>query len=117
MKSVVNDTDGIVRVAQRVIPEIKHQDEVRVKIASSGLCGSDLPRIFKNGAHYYPITLGQRISWPHDAVDPAVDDLYPRRCGCPGAVITRFTLSRRLRWFYPGGVISDFIGSRRDGIE
>ncbi|MCK2776885.1 hypothetical protein MZF55_22410, partial [Escherichia coli] len=56
MKSVVNDTDGIVRVAESVIPEIKHQDEVRVKIASSGLCGSDLPRIFKNGAHYYPIT-------------------------------------------------------------
>ncbi|MEK8861344.1 hypothetical protein P2O70_04390, partial [Escherichia coli] len=52
MKSVVNDTDGIVRVAESVIPEIKHQDEVRVKIASSGLCGSDLPRIFKNGAHY-----------------------------------------------------------------
>ncbi|MGQ7159374.1 hypothetical protein ACUODF_59915, partial [Escherichia coli] len=26
-----------------------NQDEVRVKIASSGLCGSDLPRIFKNG--------------------------------------------------------------------
>ncbi len=39
MKSVVNDTDGIVRVAESVIPEIKHQDEVRVKIASSGLCG------------------------------------------------------------------------------
>lgn len=31
MKSVVNDTDGIVRVAESVIPEIKHQDEVRVK--------------------------------------------------------------------------------------
>ncbi|HBE4073883.1 TPA: hypothetical protein KL719_003827, partial [Escherichia coli] len=55
MKSVVNDTDGIVRVEERVIPEINHQDEVRVKIASSGVCGSDLPRIFKNGAHYYPI--------------------------------------------------------------
>lgn len=27
MKSVVNDTDGIVRVAESVIPEIKHQDE------------------------------------------------------------------------------------------
>ena len=34
---MVNDTDGIVRVAESVIPEIKHQDEVRVKIASSGL--------------------------------------------------------------------------------
>ncbi len=45
MKSVVNDTDGVVRVAKSVIPEIKHQDEVRVKIASSGLCGSDLEPI------------------------------------------------------------------------
>lgn len=69
MKSVVNDTDGIVRVAESVIPEIKHQDEVRVKIASSGLCGSDLPRIFKNGAHYYPITLGHEFSGYIDAVD------------------------------------------------
>lgn len=62
MKSVVNDTDGIVRVEERVIPEINHQDEVRVKIASSGVCGSDLPRIFKNGAHYYPITLGHELA-------------------------------------------------------
>lgn len=68
MKSVVNDTDGIVRVAESVIPEIKHQDEVRVKIASSGLCGSDLPGIFKNGAHYYPITLGHEFSGYIDAV-------------------------------------------------
>ncbi len=47
MKSVVNDTDGIVRVAESVIPEIKHQDEVRVKIASSGLCGSIYPGYLK----------------------------------------------------------------------
>ena len=43
MKSVVNDTDGIVRVAESVIPEIKHQDEVRVKIASSGLSNNVRP--------------------------------------------------------------------------
>lgn len=94
MKSVVNDTDGIVRVAESVIPEIKHQDEVRVKIASSGLCGSDLPRIFKNGAHYYPITLGHEFSGYIDAVGSGVDDLHPARCGCLCAVITLFYLSR-----------------------
>ena len=94
MKSVVNDTDGIVRVAESVIPEIKHQDEVRVKIASSGLCGSDLPRIFKNGAHYYPITLGHEFSGYIDAVGSGVDDLHPWRCGCLCAVITLFYLSR-----------------------
>ncbi len=37
MKSVVNDTDGIVRVAESVIPEIKHQDEVRGKNCQLGL--------------------------------------------------------------------------------
>ncbi len=62
MNSVVNDTDGIVRVAESVIPEIKHQDEVRVKIGSSGLCGCDLPWILKFGAHYFPITLGHEFS-------------------------------------------------------
>ncbi len=95
MKSVVNDTDGIVRVAESVIPEIKHQDEVRVKIASSGLCGSDLPRIFKNGAHYYPITLGHEFSGYIDAVGSGVDDLHPGDAvGCLCAVITLFYLSR-----------------------
>ena len=97
MKSVVNDTDGIVRVAESVIPEIKHQDEVRVKIASSGLCGSDLPRIFKNGAHYYPITLGHEFSGYIDAVGSGVT--------CPEC----------LKGFYSQCAKYDFIGSRRDG--
>ena len=58
MKSVVNDTDGIVRVEEHELPEIHHQDDVRIKIASSGLCGSDLPRIFNYCAHYYSFTFG-----------------------------------------------------------
>ena len=32
MKSVVNDTDGIVRVEEHELPEIHHQDDVRIKI-------------------------------------------------------------------------------------
>ena len=94
MKSVVNDTDGIVRVAESVIPEIKHQDEVRVKIASSGLCGSDLPRIFKNGAHYYPITLGHEFSGYIDAVGSGVDDLHPGDAVACVPLLPCFTLSR-----------------------
>ncbi|STE85221.1 galactitol-1-phosphate 5-dehydrogenase [Escherichia coli] len=80
--------------AESVIPEIKHQDEVRVKIASSGLCGSDLPRIFKNGAHYYPITLGHEFSGYIDAVGSGVDDLHPDDAVGLCAVITLFYLSR-----------------------
>ncbi|EIY5985098.1 alcohol dehydrogenase catalytic domain-containing protein [Escherichia coli] len=115
MKSVVNDTDGIVRVAESVIPEIKHQDEVRVKIASSGLCGSDLPRIFKNGAHYYPITLGHEFSGYIDAVGSGVDDLHPGDAVTCVPLLPCFTCPECLKGFYSQCAKYDFIGSRRDG--
>ncbi|EFC6289055.1 galactitol-1-phosphate 5-dehydrogenase [Shigella dysenteriae] len=115
MKSVLNDTDGIVRVAESVIPEIKHQDEVRVKIASSGLCGSDLPRIFKNGAHYYPITLGHEFSGYIDAVGSGVDDLHPGDAVACVPLLPCFTCPECLKGFYSQCAKYDFIGSRRDG--
>ncbi|STK73984.1 galactitol-1-phosphate 5-dehydrogenase [Escherichia coli] len=115
MKSVVNDTDGIVRIAESVIPEIKHQDQVRVKIASSGLCGSDLPRIFKNGAHYYPITLGHEFSGYIDAVGSGVDDLYPGDAVACVPLLPCFTCPECLKGFYSQCAKYDFIGSRRDG--
>ncbi|EHW1226014.1 TPA: alcohol dehydrogenase catalytic domain-containing protein [Escherichia coli] len=115
MKLVVNDTDGIVRVAESVIPEIKHQDEVRVKIASSGLCGSDLPRIFKNGAHYYPITLGHEFSGYIDAVGSGVDDLHPGDVVACVPLLPCFTCPECLKGFYSQCAKYDFIGSRRDG--
>lgn len=115
MKSMVNDTDGIVRVAESVIPEIKHQDEVRVKIASSGLCGSDLPRIFKNGAHYYPITLGHEFSGYIDAVGSGVDDLHPGDAVACVPLLPCFTYPECLKGFYSQCAKYDFIGSRRDG--
>ncbi len=36
--------------------------EVKVKVAASGICGSDIPRVFHNGAHFYPIVLGHEFS-------------------------------------------------------
>lgn len=62
MKSVVVHAEGNVVVEERPIPTIKHPDEVLVRIAYSGLCGSDIPRIFVQGAHFYPITLGHEFS-------------------------------------------------------
>lgn len=33
-----------------------------IKVKYSGVCGSDIPRIFNNGARYYPIVLGHEFS-------------------------------------------------------
>lgn len=36
--------------------------EVKVKVAASGICGSDIPRVLHHGAHFYPIVLGHEFS-------------------------------------------------------
>lgn len=36
--------------------------EILVKVKMTGICGSDIPRVFENGAHYYPIVLGHEFS-------------------------------------------------------
>ena len=30
-------------------------NDVKIEIHVSGICGSDIPRVFDNGAHFYPI--------------------------------------------------------------
>ncbi len=36
--------------------------DVKIKIRATGLCGSDIPRVLSNGAHFYPIVLGHEFS-------------------------------------------------------
>lgn len=42
-------------------PEVA-EGEVLVKVKMTGICGSDVPRVLHNGAHYYPIVLGHEFS-------------------------------------------------------
>ena len=51
MKSVVIHAEGNVCVEERPIPTLQTENDVLVKVVSSGLCGSDIPRIFAKGAH------------------------------------------------------------------
>ena len=77
MQSVVIHAEGTVRVEERPIPTLQTENDVLVKVVSSGLCGSDIPRIFAKGAHYYPITLGHEFSGYVESYGSAVTDLQP----------------------------------------
>lgn len=77
MQSVVIHAEGTVRVEERPIPALQTENDVLVKVVSSGLCGSDIPRIFAKGAHYYPITLGHEFSGYVESYGSAVTDLQP----------------------------------------
>ncbi len=46
--------------------------EVLVKIKASGICGSDLPRVLGDGAHFYPVVLGHEFSGIVEAVGVGV---------------------------------------------
>jgi L-iditol 2-dehydrogenase len=35
---------------------------VKVKVRATGICGSDVPRVLHNGAHFYPVVLGHEFS-------------------------------------------------------
>ncbi|OTP84115.1 alcohol dehydrogenase catalytic domain-containing protein [Gilliamella apicola] len=62
MKAVIVNEGGSLSLEDIDIPKITSPDQILVKIAYCGLCGSDIPRIFHHGAHFYPITLGHEFS-------------------------------------------------------
>ena len=35
---------------------------VKVRVKATGICGSDVPRVLHNGAHFYPVVLGHEFS-------------------------------------------------------
>lgn len=37
-------------------------EEILVRVRVTGICGSDIPRVLGNGAHYFPIVLGHEFS-------------------------------------------------------
>ncbi len=114
MLSIAVKSNNKLEIAQISKPTLK-KSSVLVKVNVSGLCGSDLPRIFDDGAHFYPIVLGHEFSG--EVVEVGVDvsrvkagdriacaPLVP--CGdCPQCQKGRYSLCKDY----------SFIGSRVQG--
>lgn len=49
--------------------------EVRVRVKAAGICGSDVPRVLYNGAHFYPVVLGHEFSGVVDKLGEGVETL------------------------------------------
>lgn len=48
------------RLEETALPEIKER-EVLVKVMAAGICGSDIPRIYKTGTYSYPLIPGHEF--------------------------------------------------------
>lgn len=60
MKAVRLYKPGDLRVEQVGIPAVK-EDEVLIKVKAVGVCGSDIPRVNRYGAHVSPLTIGHEF--------------------------------------------------------
>lgn len=74
MKAAVLHANEDLRYEEYPTPEIK-PGMVKVKVRATGICGSDVPRVLHNGAHYYPNVLGHEFSGDIVEVGDGVEDL------------------------------------------
>nr|MCR4787653.1 alcohol dehydrogenase catalytic domain-containing protein [Lachnospiraceae bacterium] len=95
------------------------EGEVLVKVKASGICGSDIPRIFVNGTYSYPLIPGHEFSGEvvgtFEGDDPEeAEKLIGKRVGvfplipcmeCPQCKERRFEMCKSY----------SYLGSRRDG--
>jgi L-iditol 2-dehydrogenase len=72
MKAIVLIKPGVLEVQEVDVPDIG-EDEVLVKVAYAGICGSDVPRAnLEDGARMYPLILGHEFSGTVDRVGSQV---------------------------------------------
>jgi threonine dehydrogenase-like Zn-dependent dehydrogenase len=76
MKASVLVKPGVLEVQDVEVPEIG-EEEVLVKVAYAGICGSDVPRAnLENGARMYPLILGHEFSGTVDRVGSRVTKVH-----------------------------------------
>lgn len=61
MKAAVLHANQDLRYEETPTPETT-PGTVKVAVKATGICGSDVPRVLHNGAHFYPIVLGHEFA-------------------------------------------------------
>ena len=114
MKAAVLHGNNDIRYEEMAKPEVG-VNQVRVRVMTAGICGSDVPRVLNDGAHYYPIVLGHEFSGYVDAVGEAVEGL------CTGDKVVGVPLkpcmacSDCMKGNYSQCKHYSFVGSREQG--
>lgn len=114
MKEIVIPENNQLEIRETEIPEYGEYD-VLVKVIYSGLCGSDIPRIFHHGAHFYPVRLGHEFSARVVAAGNKVSSVKEGDNICCVPLIPNFSAPECQRGFYSLGKGYSFVGSRLPG--
>lgn len=81
LKAWILQEVGKIEYTEVDIPKVS-MDEVLVKVMASGICGSDIQRIYENGAHKMPLIIGHEFSGQVIEVgDPSNKSYIGKRVG------------------------------------
>jgi len=89
--------------------------EVIVRIRACGICGSDLPRVFGDGAHFYPVVIGHEAAGEVVEVGPEVSGVKEGDKVAIAPLVPCMKCDNCLRGGYSLCKQYSFIGSRRQG--
>lgn len=90
-------------------------DEVLVAVKAVGICGSDIPRIYKTGAHFHPLILGHEFSGVVEKTGALIEPKWEgKRVGIFPLVPCRECVACRKQQYELCRNYS-YLGSRRDG--
>lgn len=114
MKAAVLHANEDIRYEAYPTPEIR-PGHVLLRVRACGICGSDIPRVLRSGAHGYPIVLGHEFSGDIAAVGDGVAGLAPgmRASGAP--LVPCLACADCARGDYSLCKRYSFIGSRQQG--
>lgn len=114
MRAAVLHGNADLRVEEVADPEIG-EGELLVRVAYSGVCGSDVPRLIHNGAHFYPLVLGHEFSGTVVEVGTGVENsLIGKKVAC-APLVPIFEHPQSQRGNFALGKGYSFIGSRQSG--
>ncbi len=114
MKAWVLHKPGDLRL-QTVEAPLAGKGEVIINVKAAGICGSDIPRIYRTGAHVHPLIPGHEFSGVVQAVgEGAADEWLNKRVGVFPLIPCKKCLPCQ-RQQYEMCQNYSYLGSRRDG--
>lgn len=114
MRAAVLYANEDIRCVDIPTPEVK-PGTVRVHVKNTGICGSDVPRVLHNGAHFYPIVLGHEFSGIVDAIGEGVTSVKPGDHVTCAPLLPCFKCEDCQQGHYSLCKHYSFIGSREQG--
>ena len=115
MKALTLEENGKLIVEKRSMPARVTDDDILIRIAACGVCGSDIPRGFENGAYHHPLVMGHEFSGTVAEQKPGSDFHLDDRVVIFPLIPTDRTDKAYSTGDYAQCKEYDYFGSRRDG--